>query len=202
MPGCWRVGLTGGIGSGKSTVAALLAGLGAIVVDTDRIARSLAEPGGAAIDAIRNDFGAEFIDAAGGMDRARMRSAVFADAAVRRRLEAILHPLIGAETDRQAAAAEGPIVVFDVPLLAESATWRARVDEVWVIDCAEETQVRRIVARSGWSSDAARAVIASQTSRTRRRAIADVVIDNDAITLDALAEIVGTLWTARAGLHA
>lgn len=197
LAGRWRIGLTGGIGSGKSTVASMLTQLGASVVDTDRIARSLAEPGGAAIDAIRAGFGADFIDLAGGMDRTRMRSAAFADTTLRRRLEAILHPLIGIETARQAAAATGAIVVFDVPLLTESATWRARVDEIWVVDCSEETQIRRIVTRAGWSSDAAHAVIASQAPRPRRRAIADVVIANDSLGLVELEQLVGELWSER-----
>ena len=192
-----RIGLTGGIGSGKSTVAALLVRAGAQVVDTDLIARRLTEPGGAAIESIRADFGADFIDASGALDRARMRAAAFADAAHKRRLEAILHPLIGAETERQAAESQSRVVVFDVPLLVESGRWRARVDEIWIVDCAEATQVARVSSRVGWSEAAARAVIAQQASRSARRAAADAVIANDAITIDELARQVTTLWQRR-----
>jgi dephospho-CoA kinase len=189
-----RIGLTGGIGSGKSTVAALLAGHGATLVDTDLIARQLTLPGGAAIDRIAAAFGSELIDAAGALDRARMRALVFADASARQRLEAILHPMIGRETERQAAASAAPAIVFDVPLLVESGHWRARVDKVLVVDCAEATQIDRVVARSGWTADAVRAVIAQQAPRVRRRAAADAVIHNDSITLARLAEQVASLW--------
>lgn len=189
-----RIGLTGGIGSGKSTVARLLAGLGATVVDTDLIARQLTRPGGPAIAAIAAEFGADLIDAQGGLDRARMREIVFADAARKHRLEAILHPLIGQETGRQAAAADGPAVVFDVPLLVESGRWRGRVDRVLVVDCPEPTQVARVVARSGWTPEAVRAVVAQQASRPLRRAAADAVIFNDGIDPEALAAQVGRLW--------
>ena len=189
-----RIGLTGGIGSGKSTVAALLAGHGATLIDTDLIARQLTLPGGAAIDRIAAAFGSELIDAAGALDRARMRALVFADASARQRLEAILHPMIGRETERQAAASAAPAIVFDVPLLVESGHWRARVDKVLVVDCAEATQIDRVVARSGWTADAVRAVIAQQAPRVRRRAAADAVIHNDSITLARLAVQVASLW--------
>ena len=134
-----RIGLTGGIGSGKSTVSALLAARGATVLDTDLIARRLTLPGGAAIDAIRATFGDAFIGSDGGLDRPRMREAAFADPGRKRSLEAILHPLIGSEVERLAAAsaATSPLLVFDVPLLVESGRWRARVDRVWLVDCAE-----------------------------------------------------------------
>ena len=126
-----RIGLTGGIGSGKSSVAGLLALHGAAVVDTDAIARQLTRPGGAAIDAIAAAFGADLIDPTGALDRVRMREIVFSDASAKQRLEAILHPLIGIETERQAAAAAAaPAIVFDVPLLVESGRWRAKVDKV------------------------------------------------------------------------
>ncbi len=179
-----RIGLTGGIGSGKSTVSALLAGQGAVVVDTDAIARQLAAPGGAAIDAIRASFGAAFIDAAGGLDRAQMRALVFAQPEARQRLEAILHPLIGIECERQAAA--GGTVVFDVPLLVESGHWRAKVERVWVVDCREATQIERVAARAGWSIEMAQSVIANQATRAARRASADAVIYNDGISLAEL----------------
>ena len=188
------IGLTGGIGSGKSTVARLLVQHGATLVDTDLIARQLTRPGGAAIGAIAEAFGADLIDAGGALDRARMREVVFTDAAKKRRLEAILHPLIGLETDRQARAAGRGVVVFDVPLLVESGRWRAKVDKVLVVDCLEATQVARVVARSGWAASAVEAVIAQQAPRARRRACADAVIFNDAIDPAALAAQVRALW--------
>jgi len=192
-----RFGLTGGIGSGKSTVGAMLASSGATVIDTDLIARRLTLPGGAAIAAIRDAFGAEFIAGDGSLDRPRMRLAAFHDAAVRSRLEAILHPLIGAEAARQAdaAPADSPALVFDVPLLIESGHWRSRVDAVWVVDCDEAVQVERVAARPGWGEDAARAVIAQQATRSARRAGADAVIHNQGISLVDLADEVHRLWS-------
>lgn len=190
-----RIGLTGGIGSGKSTVAAMLARLGATLIDTDAIARAIALPGGAAIPAIELAFGRDVLDAAGGLDRARMREIVFADADAKRRLEAILHPLIGIETERQAAAATGTTLVFDVPLLVESKRWRRIVDRVLVVDASETTQLARVVARSGWAPDAVQAVIAQQARRRDRRAAADAVLFNDGVSLDALADDVRSLWT-------
>ena len=190
-----RIGLTGGIGSGKSTVGQLLATLGAALIDTDLIARQLTLPGGAAIDRIARDFGPDLIAADGALDRARMRELVFADAGAKQRLETILHPLIGIETERQAAAAEGkPALVFDVPLLVESGRWRAKVDKILVVDCREATQVERVVRRSGWTPEAVRAVIASQASRAQRRACADAVVFNDGITPDQLAADVRAVW--------
>jgi len=191
-----RIGLTGGIGSGKSTVAALLTGSGATVVDTDAIARQIALPGGAAMSGIREAFGAEFIDAAGGLDRERMRALAFSDDTARRRLEAILHPLIGVETERQAEASSAPVVVFDVPLLVESERWRARVHKVLVVDCTEATQIARVVARSGWTAEAVQAVIDRQASRARRRACADAVIFNEGISPEQLRDELRSLWQA------
>jgi dephospho-CoA kinase len=189
-----RVGLTGGIGSGKSTVSTMLAECGAAIVDTDLIARQLSAPGGAAIESLRAAFGAEVLDAAGGLDRARMRTLAFADSGARKRLEAILHPLIGLETERQAAAAVAPVVVFDVPLLVESGRWAQRVDRVWVVDCSEATQIERVVARSGWTEPAVRAVLAQQATRRARRACADAVICNDGLSLGELEREVHALW--------
>ncbi len=193
-PAALRIGLTGGIGSGKSTVAAALAALGASVIDTDAIARSLTQPGGAAIAAIAAQFGAEFVDASGALDRSRMRELAFADPAARQRLEAILHPLIRAETARQADAAQGTAIVFDVPLLIESGRWREQVDRVLVVDCREATQVERVVARSGWTRDAVQAVLAQQASRRSRRAGADAVIYNDGLSHEELRAEVRALW--------
>lgn len=190
-----RIGLTGGIGSGKSTVAQLLVELGATLIDTDKIARQLTEPAGLAIGVLAREFGADLIGPDGALDRSRMRALVFADNGAKQRLEAILHPLIGLETERQAdAAADAPAIVFDVPLLVESGRWRAKVDKVLVVDCREATQVDRVVARSGWTPDAVQAVIDQQASRRQRRACADAVLFNDGITPAQLAHQVQALW--------
>lgn len=190
-----RIGLTGGIGSGKSTVAGLLASHGAAIIDTDAIARRLTLSGGAAIAAIRETFGDAFIDASGAMDRDRMRALAFGDPQAKRRLEAILHPLISVETAREADTSTAPIKVFDVPLLVESGRWRAIVDRVLVIDCSEDTQVERVIRRAGWAESAVRQVIAQQATRTARLAGADAVIRNQALTLEELAAEVTTLWS-------
>jgi len=196
-----RLGLTGGIGSGKSTVAGLFAALGAAVIDTDQIAHELTRAGGAAMARIAQVFGPGVVDAHGALDRARMRERVFADAAVKSQLEGILHPMIAVETQRRAgAAAQAPMLLFDVPLLVESTHWRDRVDKVLVVDCPEETQIRRVMARSGWTRDAVRAVIDRQAPRSLRRACADAVIANDAVSLDTLAEDVRGLWHRWTGL--
>ncbi|OWQ83582.1 dephospho-CoA kinase [Roseateles aquatilis] len=190
-----RIGLTGGIGSGKSTVArALVARGGALLVDTDAISRALTLPGGGAMPAIQAKFGAAFVTADGSLDRAAMRALAFQDPAARLALEAILHPMIGDETARQAAlAAPGQRIVFDVPLLVESGRWRRQVDRVIVVDCRETTQVDRVIARSGLTADAVRAILAQQATRTQRRAAADAVIYNDGITLDRLQDEVDAL---------
>jgi dephospho-CoA kinase len=189
-----RIGLTGGIGSGKSTVAARLVALGATLVDTDRIAREATLPGGVAIDAIAETFGPAAIGPDGGLDRAWMRERAFSDAEAKRRLEAILHPRIGDEAEAQAAAAGGDTVVFDVPLLVESGRWRAKVDRVWLVDCSEATQVARVIARSGWSEEAVRRVVEQQAPRRARRAAADAVLYNDGIDIATLAARVRALW--------
>jgi dephospho-CoA kinase len=194
------IGLTGGIGSGKSTVAARLVACGAWLVDTDAIARALTAPGGAALPALAAAFGADILDADGALDRARMRALAFGDPAHKSRLEAVLHPMIGAEAQAQAARAAGRPVVFDVPLLAESNRWRTRVDRVLVIDCPEALQVERVVRRSGWEPAAVVRVIAQQAPRAQRRAIADAVLHNDEQTsLDILAQQVRALWAAWIG---
>jgi dephospho-CoA kinase len=190
-----RIGLTGGIGSGKSTVAALLRARGAAVIDTDAIARQLTLPGGGAIAAIRDAFGPDFIDACGAMDRERMRTLAFTDPHAKRRLEAILHPLIGAETEREAAASAQAVTVFDVPLLVESGRWRAVVDRVLILDCSEATQVERVVRRAGWSTATVRSVVAQQAPRRARLDCADAVIHNDGITLADLNAEVHALWS-------
>ena len=196
IPGL-RIGLTGGIGSGKSTVARRFAALGALLVDTDALAHALTAPGGEAIPAIAAAFGADMIATDGAMDRAKMRALAFSQPGERQRLEAILHPLIGAATRAQAArAGAGQAVVFDVPLLTESGAWRARVDRVVVVDCSTATQVARVVQRSGWTAAAVERTIAQQASRAQRRAIADAVIVNETLALAQLEAEVDALWSA------
>lgn len=189
-----RIGLTGGIGSGKSTVAALLQRRGAVLIDTDAIARQLTAPGGAALPELARTFGDDILSPDGALDRQRMRALVFADPVQKRRLESVLHPLIGRECDRQAGQASDRPRVFDVPLLAESAHWRDRVDRVLVVDCGEDTQVRRVVARSAWDEATVRRVIAQQAPRSLRRSVADAVIHNDGLDLAGLQAEVDTLW--------
>ncbi len=174
----FRVGLTGGIGSGKSAAASLFEELGAAVVDTDAIAHELTAPGGAAIGSIRAAFGEEVTDARGALDRAVMRRMVFADAQAKARLEGILHPMIRDEADRRSSAAREPYVVLVVPLLVESGGYRSRVQRIAVVDCPEEIQVARVMARSGLSADEARAIMATQAGRKERLAAADDIIDN------------------------
>lgn len=187
------VGLTGGIGSGKSTVARLLAALGAWVIDADAVAKSVTQAGGAAIEAIRQQFGDEFILPDGAMNREAMRQHVFAHPLARAKLEAITHPLIRASMDKALAAAPPGVVVLDIPLLVESGTWRQRVDKVVVVDCSEDTQVERVVQRNGWTPDAVRQVMAAQASRQQRLEAADAVIFNDGLSLSALEDEVKKL---------
>jgi dephospho-CoA kinase len=176
------VGLTGGIGSGKSTVAARLQDLGAGIVDTDVIAHRLTAPGGAAMPAIAQAFGPDYVAADGSLDRARMRTRVFGEQETKRRLESILHPLIREATDAATRqhAQRAPYVVVVVPLLVESGGWRERVDRVLVVDCSERTQVERVRARSGLSAAEARSIIAQQATRQARLDAADDVIVNEA----------------------
>jgi dephospho-CoA kinase len=193
-----RVGLTGGIGSGKSTVLQMLAQLGAAVIDADAISRATTATGGAAIAAIAQRFGGDFITPLGALDRDRMRERAYADPAARRQLEEIIHPLVGQESERQvqaALAAGVPCIVFDIPLLVESGRWRERVDRVLVVDCSPETQVERVVARSGLRPEEVSAIIAAQASRGQRLAAADYVICNDGLSLEQLRDKV--VQTAR-----
>jgi dephospho-CoA kinase len=196
--GPYTIGLTGGIGSGKSTAAAGFEGHGIAVVDADAIARELTMPGGGAMAAIRAAFGAAFITADGAMDRARMREHVFEAPRELARLEAILHPLIRAQTERarRASAGHSPYVILMIPLLVEAARrdsgWRARFDRVAVVDCSEATQVRRVMARSGLTAEAVRRIQDAQASRAERLAAADDVIDNDG-SQEALAPQVARL---------
>lgn len=190
------VGLTGGIGSGKSAAAEAFARLGAAIVDADAIAHQLTGPGGAAIPALRARFGDAFIDASGALDRRRMRDLVFREPARRKELEAVLHPMIRAESERQTAAAwsasAAPYVLHVVPLLIESPDYRQRVDRVLVVDVPEPVQVARVMQRSGLAEDEVRRIIASQIPREKRLAAADDVIDNSG-TIDALQQQVRAL---------
>jgi dephospho-CoA kinase len=190
-----HIGLTGGIGSGKSTVANHWVALGAHLVDTDALARTLTLPGGLAIAPLCREFGSDILDGTGALDRARMRTLAFADPQAKRRLENILHPLIGTEAMRMAAASSSATIVFDVPLLGEASPWRARCDRIAVVDCSEAVQVERVMLRSGWDAAQVRSVIAQQTPRPLRRAIADAVIDNDGgRSLEQLRRAAHALW--------
>lgn len=187
--GALRVGLTGGIGSGKSTVLQMLAQHGCAVIDADAISRATTAAGGAAIPAIAQAFGAEFVDAQGALDRERMRQRAYADPGARKRLEEIIHPLVGQESARQVQAAldaGARCIVFDIPLLVESGRWRSQVDQVLVVDCSPETQVQRVVARSALSAGAVRAIMAAQATRAQRLAAADIVICNEGLSLENL----------------
>jgi dephospho-CoA kinase len=192
-----RIGLTGGIGSGKSTVSQMLQTRGAAVIDADAIARSLTAPHGAAMPAIAYTFGAVFVTAEGALNREHMRAHIFSKPQAKQALEAIIHPLVAQETQREAqvAVANGHhTLVFDVPLLVEAgARWRAQVDRILVVDCLEETQIQRVMARNGLSREDIQSIIVAQASRSQRLAAADWVICNDAITLEALRECVGCL---------
>lgn len=185
-----RLGLTGGIGSGKSTVCNLLASQGAAVIDADQIARAATGPDGAAMAAIRTVFGSAYVGADGALDRNRMRQLAFDRPEARAQLEAIVHPLVSLHGDLQAqqAAERGcAVIVFDIPLLVESGRWARRLDAVLVIDCSIETQIKRVMQRNGLTREVVLAIISSQATRSARRAVADAVIVNDAdCTLDAL----------------
>ena len=190
------LGLTGGIGSGKSTVSRRLAELGAVVIDADAIARSVTAAAGAAMPAIRAQFGDDFVTPEGALDRNRMREQVFSNPPAKQQLEAIVHPLVGEETARQtraALAAHPPVIVFDVPLLVESAHWRERVDRILVVDCSAATQIERVVARSALAPDAVQRIIAAQATREQRRAMADWVVLNEGLSLAQLHERIDAL---------
>lgn len=191
--GPFIVGLTGGIGSGKSAAADLFAELGAGIVDTDRIAHALTAPGGAAMVAIREAFGDGVLSGDGALNRPAMRALAFESPDARKRLEAILHPMIRQESERQCLAATAPYVILAVPLLIESGTYRERVQRLCVVDCPEAVQVARVMQRSGLDEPQVRAIMAAQASRAERLAAADDVVDN-AGSLEALR-------TQVAGLH-
>lgn len=184
-----RLGLTGGIGSGKSTVAHMLAACGAVVLDADQMARTVTGPGGAAMAAIAQVFGAHYVDATGALHRTRMRELAFSEPASRKQLEAIVHPLVAQLTQEHAAAATAAghrLVVFDIPLLVESGHWARKLDAIAVVDCQVQTQIDRVMARNALAPEAIKNIITSQATRNVRRAAADIVVYNDELSLDAL----------------
>jgi len=198
MRGVLRLGLTGGIGSGKSTVAGMLAGRGAAIIDADAISRQTTAAGGQAIAAIAQTFGPEYITPEGALDRERMRALAFSDPSSRRRLEQIVHPLVGQETRRRSLAAIDAghrCVVFDIPLLVESAHWRRQVDQVLVVDCRPQTQIERVSLRNGLGREEIERILASQSSRSARLRAADHVLCNDGLTLPELERLVQQLAT-------
>ncbi|PRC91398.1 dephospho-CoA kinase [Solimicrobium silvestre] len=174
--GKFLIGLTGGIGSGKTSVANGFAERGASVIDTDAIAHSLTAPGGTAITAIQAAFGNDIISPQGAMDRAKMRALVFSDVRQKLRLEAILHPMIRAEVARQTKLATGPYIIYVVPLLVEKGHWK--LARILVVDCDEELQMQRVMQRDGLSEQVVKAIMAQQATRTQRLAVATDVIQN------------------------
>jgi dephospho-CoA kinase len=186
----WRLGLTGGIGSGKSTVAAMLADCGAAVIDADAISRSLTAPGGRAIAPIAQAFGLQMIDVHGAMDRQAMREHVFQNTEAKKRLEAVIHPLVSQITAEQARAAVQSgqrVLVFDVPLLVESGErWRKQLDRIIVVDCELATQKQRVITRSGLSAAEIERIVGQQASRAQRLSSADGVIYNQGLSLAQL----------------
>jgi dephospho-CoA kinase len=191
------IGLTGGIGSGKSTVAKILANAGIAVVDADALSRALTQAGGAAMPEISQVFGASMLAADGSLNRDAMRSLMLEDVSAKARLEGILHPLVGQQIDAQLAQARragAALAVVDIPLLVEGGPrWRSRLDAVCVVDCLPQTQISRVQARSDWPLAQIEAVMATQASRARRLACADAVISNEGVSLDALQSQVLTL---------
>ena len=191
-----RLGLTGGIGSGKSTVGAFLAAGGGVLIDADALSRASTASHGEATSAIANIFGPEFLDAQGALDRVRMRNLVFSDLTARARLEAIVHPIVLRGIAERAAAAElagAQLVVLDIPLLVESGRWAREVDAIIVVDCLEETQIERVMQRSAMTREQVQSVINAQASRPQRRAVADAVVFNDGLSLSELAAKTRTL---------
>ncbi len=195
------VGVTGGIGSGKSTVARLFEQRGAGVVDTDDVAHDLTAPGGAAIAPIRARFGERYLDANGALDRAAMRALAFQDPGARRDLEAILHPMIRDASKRLIAALDTPYVLYVVPLLVETGGRQPGMDRILVVDCPEAVQVERVVRRSGMAEDEVRAIMAAQASRAERLRHADDIIDNagDEASLSAQVDALHAHYLSLAG---
>lgn len=191
-----RLGLTGGIGSGKSTVADMLRQRGAYLIDADAVSRSVTAAHGIAIPMLRDAFGADMLDATGALDRNKMRALVFNDPFAKARLESIVHPLVGQEIEKryqQAVAGHSVCAVFDIPLLVESQKWRPVLDGVLVIDCLEETQVTRVMMRNGLAQQEVATILANQASRHARLAAADWVLFNDGVNLKGLEALVGQI---------
>jgi dephospho-CoA kinase len=194
----YRLGLTGGIGSGKSTVSGFLEQMGAAIIDADAISRATTAPGGSAIPALVSTFGASLLGPDGALDRAQMRALVYSDPGAKARLEAIVHPLVGHAIAHQALEAQAGgarCIVFDIPLLVESRHWRTKLDRVLVIDCTEETQVSRVAARNGLPRQEIDRILAAQASRAERLACADCVLFNDSISLGDLRQHVQQIGT-------
>jgi dephospho-CoA kinase len=194
VPKVIRLGLTGGIGSGKSTVASMLVKRGIGLVDADEISRATTASGGAAIAALRSEFGAGFIDGNGALDRDRMRDLIYADAHAKKRLEAVVHPLVAQEIaakTQNLVRAGRHCILFDIPLLVESTRWRINLDRVLVVDCPVDLQIERVMNRSTLPRQSVEKIIAAQASRDFRLQAADVVIDNGRITLTQLDKEVG-----------
>lgn len=191
-----RLGVSGGVGSGKSTVCQWLGEMGAWVVDADAISRDCTAANGAGLPAIRTAFGPDLFSSDGTLDRGQLRSLVFDDTSARKRLEAILHPLIASEIDRQTALAKAQgaaCIVFDIPLLVESSRWRKNLDRVLIVDCREQTQIERVMRRSGLESAVVQKIMAAQSPRRTRLQAADFVLFNDAVNLGEVKANLGAM---------
>jgi len=192
-----RLGVTGGIGSGKSTVCALLANKGIPVIDADAISRACTAPGGAALPAIAQAFGDAVFEAPGILNRNAMRALVFDQPQARVQLQALLHPLIAAEIERQAGQAalrSPPCIAFDIPLLVESKRWRSVLDRVLVVDCQPQTQISRVMQRSGLTEESVQKIMAAQSSRATRLQCADFVLFNETVTIDAIGQQLAAIF--------
>ena len=195
----WQVGLTGGIGSGKSTVAGLLEARGADIIDADAISRSTTGPGGLAMPAILSRFGSDFVANDGSLNREKMRARVFEQRLDKQALESIVHPLVAEEIQRRIHTSVASCLVFDIPLLVESSHWRKRLDHILVVDCSTSTQIRRVQRRNNWHREQVEAVIASQSPRLHRLAAADTVLLNDVEDMKVLEALVAG-WASQFGL--
>ncbi len=192
-----RLGVTGGIGSGKSTVCQRLSGMGASVIDADAISRACTAVGGPALPAIAQAFGDAVFKAPGVLDRDRLRDLVFDDPQARERLQALLHPMIAAEIERQTAQAivrEVPCIAFDIPLLVESTRWRPNLHRVLVVDCSPATQIQRVGQRSGLDAISVKKIMSNQSSRAARLQSADFVIFNESLSIDEIDAQLGAMF--------
>jgi dephospho-CoA kinase len=192
-----RLGITGGIGSGKSTVCGLLAQKGIPVIDADAISRACTAPGGTALPAIAQAFGDSVFEAPGVLNRDAMRALVFDQPHARAQLQALLHPMIAAEIERQAAqaaASSPPCITFDIPLLVESLRWRPLLDKVLVVDCQAQTQIDRVIQRSGLTAQSVQKIMAAQSTRAARLQCADYVLFNESVTIDQISQQLGAIF--------